>query len=180
MTSTLNFTKHLIESLSIFVSHFLKITPPFDLAKKKVVVNVYTRWEHHMSVSSNIGLHFSDIFPYLFSEYHAPMGQKHVWPIHWTICLTEEKYVLFLSIWYKNHTLFIREKQITIKNIFNYNINLKFWFTTEAHTTPPKHLLFPLLWTDCAFPLSILSFKDDFYFQEVDTASCTASSSALI
>lgn len=149
---------------------------------KKVVVNVYTRWRRHMSASSKIILHFSDIFPYLFSEYHASMGQKHVWPIHWTICLTEEKYLNFLPSWYKTHSLFYwretdnhkKPKSLTI------NINLKFWFTTNAPTTQPKHLLFLPLWTNCVFPLTILSFRYDLYFQEVDTASCMETSTALI
>lgn len=96
--------------------------------------------------------------------------------------LLNRKTNIFLSSWQKTqHTLFIGENQISIKNNKSVTINSKqVWFSTNAHTAPPNDFLFPFLWTTSAFPLSTLSFRYGLYFQEMYTASCMVGSSALI
>lgn len=114
---------------------------------------------------SKIILQFSDIFPYLFSEYHTFMGKRHVWPTHWTICSSGEMYLMsvFLFSSHNKYTLFVERKKKTDKHkippSLSINIILQFQFTTCEHTNPLEHLLFPFLWSKCVFLLSTFSFR---------------------
>lgn len=83
-------------------------------------VNVHTRWGFHMSQSSKIILHFSDIFPFFFkiTYIHAAKACLNHSLNH---LLNWRQISSLLPDLKTQHTLFIGENQITIKNQFcNY------------------------------------------------------------